>query len=140
MPPVTRPYSAGNAPVISLTELGKPRIERLAEDAEAFRQDDAVEAILQRIVLGADMQLAELILHDARRLQEDLVERVVVAAGHGRDGRFVDRIGRCAELSLDAAPRFIEFAGGDDNRLRAVVRSGHKPRRHKKDGAGGTGQ
>ena len=80
MPAVRLPYSAGRAPVISRTDFGQPRIERLAEHRNAFRQDDAVEPVLQAVMLAADMQLAEGILGHARRLQDHRIERRIVAA------------------------------------------------------------
>ncbi len=71
MPPVARPYSAGNAPVISSTDDAS-RGRGLAEDADAFGKYDAVEPELQGVVLAADMELAERILHHARHLQNEL--------------------------------------------------------------------
>jgi hypothetical protein len=49
--------------------------------------DDAVEAILQAVVLAAHMQLAEGILRHAGRLKDDLIEKIVIAAGLCLDGR-----------------------------------------------------
>ena len=85
MPAVRRPYSAGRAPVISSTLSGEARAQRLAEHAQALGQDDAVQAELQAVVLAADVDLAVGILGDARRLQDDLVERRVLAAGQRLD-------------------------------------------------------
>ena len=118
----------------------EPRIERLAKDAQTFRKNDAVKTILKRIVFGTDVQLAELVLHDARRLQENLIELAVVAARHGRDRCFVDRVSRSAELRLDARAGFVEFAGGDDDRLRRVIGLSISRAGDKKNGAGGAGQ
>jgi hypothetical protein len=56
------------------------RIERMAEHRNAFRQDDAVDAVLQAIMFAADMKLAEGILCHAGRLQDHLVEGRVGAA------------------------------------------------------------
>ena len=75
MPPVWLPYSAGRAPSISCTDFRQARIEGLAEHRNAFGQDDAVEAVLQAVMLAADMQLAEGILRHARRLQDHRIER-----------------------------------------------------------------
>ena len=71
--------------MISCTEFGQTRIERLAEHRNAFGQDDAVEAVLQAVVLAADVQLAEGILRHAGRLQDHLVEQRVLAARLGLD-------------------------------------------------------
>ena len=62
MPAVRRPYSAGRAPVIS-SIFGEARAERLAEHAQSFGQDNAVEAELQAVVLATDVQLAKAVLH-----------------------------------------------------------------------------
>ena len=58
----------------------QPRIQGLAEHRNAFGQDDAVEAVLQAVMLAADMQLAEGFLRHARRLQDHRIERGIVAA------------------------------------------------------------
>ena len=58
----------------------KPRIKRLAKTRDALRDDDAVEAILQAIMVAANMQLAEGILGGAGRLQNDLVQTIGLAA------------------------------------------------------------
>ena len=94
--------------MISCT-LCQPRIERLAEHRNAFRQDDAVDAVLQAVVLAADVQLAEGILRHARRLQDHLIEQRVVAAGLVLDVLGGDRVGRGAELGLDAVARFRQL-------------------------------
>ena len=80
MPAVRLPYSAGSAPVIRRTDSARRGIQGLAEHRNAFGQDDAVEPVLQAVMLAANMQLAEAILRHARRLQDHLVERGVVAA------------------------------------------------------------
>src|SRR6185312_7633324 len=45
--------------------LREARIQGLAEDGNAFRQDDPVDAVLQAVMLAADMELAEGILGHA---------------------------------------------------------------------------
>jgi hypothetical protein len=91
------------------------RIERLAEDADTFGDDDAVETVLQRIVLAADVELPETVLRDAGRLQDHLVEQVVLAAGRVLDILLRERIGRSARLRLDGVARRVEPLGGDDD-------------------------
>ncbi len=44
--------------VDQLDRFRQPGVQRLAEHADAFRQDDAVDAVLQVVVLAADMELA----------------------------------------------------------------------------------
>ena len=78
----------------------------------------------------ADMQTAvvERILVDARRLQDDLVHRIVVATRQGVDRLLSDGIGRGADLRLDIDTRCIEPLGGDNDfflrRTRGNVRGG----------------
>ena len=79
----------------------EPWTERLSEDAEALRQDHAVEAELQAVVLAADMELAKAVLRDAGGLQDHGVEGDILAAGRRLDGLGVDRIDRCAKAGLD---------------------------------------
>ncbi len=81
MPALRRPYSAGRLPVISLQRGDHARRQRLAEDADAVGQDDAVQAELQAVVVAADVQLAERVLRGIRHLQHHLVQLDVVAPG-----------------------------------------------------------
>ena len=46
--------------------IGQTGIEGLAEHRNAFRQDDAVQPVLQAVMLAAHMQLAETVLGHAR--------------------------------------------------------------------------
>ncbi len=91
----------------------QPGVERLAEDADALGKDDSVDPELEGIVLAADMQLPERILHNAWHLQHDLIEQRVVAAGGVFNILGGDRIGRCAELCLNTLARFGQARGGD---------------------------
>ena len=70
---------------------------------------------MQRVVLAADMELAEGILRHARRLQDHLVEQIVRTAGRGFDVLRGDGVGRGAGLRLDAVARRIQALGGDDH-------------------------
>jgi hypothetical protein len=109
MPAVRRPYSAGNAP-----------------DADAFRQDDAVQAILHVVVIAADMKLAEGILDYIRRLHDHLIQQRVVATGCRGDRGVIDGVGRGAGLGLYTGAFLIELLGGDhDRRQRHVL--GRRP-------------
>ncbi|MEJ0041376.1 MAG: hypothetical protein WDM81_03825 [Rhizomicrobium sp.] len=63
------------------------------------------------------MELPERVLRHAGRLEHDLVEQVVVAAGLRLDGLVGDGVGRSADLGLDAETRRIEPGGGHDHRL-----------------------
>ncbi len=104
------------------------RIERLAEHVDAFGKDDAVQAVLQAVVLAADVELAERVLRDVGCLQDDLIEQCVVAAGRGGNGSFVDGIGRSSRLGLDGGTGFIQpGCRNDDTRhfaRRAFARTG----------------
>ena len=70
----------GQGAVDQLDAFRQARIEGLAEHRNAFGQDDAVEAVLQAVMLAADMQLAEGILRHAGRLQDHRIELEIVAA------------------------------------------------------------
>jgi hypothetical protein len=107
MPAVRSPYSAGNAPVISVSEEISAG-QRLPEDADALGQDDAVEPVLQAVVLAAHVKLAEGILRHVRRLHDHLVEQRVVAARGRRDRGIIDGVGRGAGLGLDAGAGLVE--------------------------------
>ena len=109
MPAVRRPYSAGNAPVIRRT-VGQARIQRLAEHRNTLGQDDAVQPVLQAVVLAAHMQLAETVLRHARHLQDHGIELGVVAAGLGLNVLGVDGVGGGAGLGLDAVAAAASFS------------------------------
>ncbi len=98
-----------------LQRADEARIEGLAEHRDAFGDDDAVEAVLQAVVLAAGLQLAERILRHAGRLERDLVQQVVVAAGVVVDGGGGKRVGGGAGLRLDADAGGVEPGGGDDH-------------------------
>jgi hypothetical protein len=96
---------------------GQPRIERLPEHADSFGQRDAVEPILQRVVLAADVELTIGILRHAGHLQNDLIEQRVVAARRILDVLRGDGVGRSSNLGLNARPRVAEFLGRHDDGL-----------------------
>ena len=110
IPAVRKPYCAGSAPVISDTELASRVCKRLAEDVDPLGQDDAVEAELQIGVVAADMQLAERILGDARRLQQQSVERLIVALRLRFDRLPAEIVDAGAEARLDLAARDVELS------------------------------
>ena len=85
MPAVRRPYSAGKRAGDQLDLPARRGLSAWLNTLRALGQDHAVEAELQAVVLAADVQLAEGILRDARRLQDDLVERRVLAGGQRLD-------------------------------------------------------
>ena len=88
----------------------------MTEHADAFRQDDAVDAVLQSVVLAPDVKLAEGILRDLRHLQHDLVEQRIVPSRHLRNGRGVDGVGTRAGLSLYVRTHFVQVLGGHHDR------------------------
>ena len=83
----------------------RARIEDLPEALQAFRQLHAVDAVLQVPVLAADMDVAEAVLHHARRLQQHLVERLVGAARQRLDRAAIDLVLARPEPGEDALPR-----------------------------------
>ena len=87
-----RPYCAGRAPLTSEIEPMKPYRES-AEAGDAVRQKNAVDAILNIGVFVADVEIAarRRILRDARRLQQDLVERRIIPLRHRLDHGAVQR-------------------------------------------------
>ncbi len=79
---VFRRHRAGD----EVHRLDEARAEALAEKAHAVGNDDAVDAILDVEMLVADMDgaVGEIVLGDARRLQQHLVEAGVLACGWPR--------------------------------------------------------
>jgi hypothetical protein len=71
--------------------------QALAEKADAFGQDHAIDAVLHIGVVVTDMDLPEKILRHAWRLQQRLIERRILPAGLPRDCLLAQRIsgGRC---------------------------------------------
>ena len=47
----------------------------------------AVDAVLRDVIVVADAGLAETVLHDAGRLEQDLVELLIPLPGNGNRGR-----------------------------------------------------
>jgi len=90
--------------------VGKTRAEALAEIAQPDRERYSVDAELHRLHLVADMNAARRlgVLAHTRRLQENLVERVVLAAGLRLDRLPVYRVDRGADLRLDRGPGRLE--------------------------------
>ncbi len=91
----------------------QPRIQRLAEDTDAFGQDDAVQPILQAVVLAAHVELAERILGDVGRLHDHLIQQIVVAAGGRSNGRLIDDVGGGTGLGLDAVAGLVQVLCDD---------------------------
>src|SRR5208282_4428101 len=102
-------YDAGGAQAVlrgqrasnKLDVCRKARTERLAEAADSFGDDYAVDAVLQSVVLATNMDLAEGVLGDVGRLQKHLVEWVVLAARLRIDGFVRDVVGRGADTRFD---------------------------------------
>ena len=97
----------------------KRGVEPLPEEAHALGHDDAVDAVLHLEMLVADVDRAvgEIVLIDARRLQQHLVERQVLAAGQILDRLGREAVGRGADLRLDADARRLEPLGRDGDFL-----------------------
>ena len=93
--------------------IGEPGLQHLAEDVYSLGQDHPVQAKLQIGVIAADMELAERILGDARGLEQQPVERLVVALRLGLDGLSAEIIDAGAEARLDVLGGNIELLGDD---------------------------
>ncbi len=91
-----------------LQALDHVRIERLAEFADAFRQDDAVDAVLQIGMIAAHVDRAERILHDAGRLQQHLIERRRIAERQLLDRFLVDHVLARANAGRELVARLVE--------------------------------
>ena len=111
IPAVRKPYCAGRAPVINATELASRVCKRLAEDVDPLRQLNPVDAELQIGVVAADMDLAERILGNAGRLQQQLVQRLIVALRLGLDRLPAEIVDGGAEAGLDLLARDVELLG-----------------------------
>src|SRR6266404_3301933 len=89
---------------------GEAWTEALPKYADPFRQDDAVDAVLEVRVLVAHVDLTEGVLACPRCLQEDLIERQILAATRlTLDRPLRDRIGRCTDPRLDGDAGRIEL-------------------------------
>ena len=110
--------------------------QELAEARQAVRQLHAVEPVLQVAVVAAHVDLAETVLHHARRAQQHLVQGRVLAQRHVLDEGLGEVVDGGAETGLDGAARLVQpFRGdgdaeiGTDGRLRlALGKSGRSGR------------
>ena len=82
----------------------------------------AVEPVLQIAVISADVNLAEAVLHHARRPQQDLAERSVLSLGDVFDGGAAEIVARRPEARLDGAAFAVEALGDDVERHHRLVR------------------
>ena len=105
MPPVSSPYSAGSAPSFCLTVSASLGSSVWPNTADTLGQDNAVDAVLQLVVLAADMELAVGILRHVGHLQNDRVEQRIVATGLTLNVLGGDGIGGSAQLGLNAIAR-----------------------------------
>ena len=62
----------------------------MTKDADAFGQNNAVESVLQIVVIRPHVQLAEGILNDIRGLQQHLIELNILAAGDCGNRRTIE--------------------------------------------------
>ena len=105
--PILRRQRAGN----QRDGIGKPRLERLAEHVDPFRQLNPVQPILQIGVVAADMDLSKRILRDARCLQQQLVQGLVIALRLSFDRLPAKIVDGGAEPRLDLSARNVELLG-----------------------------
>jgi len=75
----------------------------------------AVQAVLHIGVLVADVHLAEAVLRDAGRLQQDLLQGRLVALGQGLDGAAVEAVHGGAKAGLDGGARRVQPLRGHGN-------------------------
>ncbi len=112
---------------------GQARAQGLAEHRKALGQDHVVQPVLHVGVVAADMQLAEGVLHHARRLQDHLVQRHVLAARQDVDHLLGQRIGGGAQRRLHHLARLVQPLGRHhhlgDARSAAAVGRGRRRRR-----------
>src|ERR1700691_6176720 len=110
--PVLRRQGAGD----QLDRAGEPCTEALAEEADAFRQQYAVDAVLHVGVLVADVELGVFgaVLVDAGRLQQHLAERGIGAAGQRLDRLAAEAVARGADIALDRADGADALRDDDD--------------------------
>jgi len=104
--------------------LGQARIEHLAEAAGAVGQDDAVDAVLDIVVIAADVQLALLVVGHARRLQQHMIEGRMVAFRQLLDGFFVEGVLAAAGGGRQLVARPLEAPGGDGDGLQLLAAQG----------------
>jgi hypothetical protein len=110
--------------------VGESRAQALAEEAQPRRQRYPVDAKLDGLHFVVDVDAAgrQSVLAYARRLQKDLIERVVRAPRLPVDPLAGDRVGRGADLRLDGGAGRLEPRGFDRHLLKRVW-SGARRRR-----------
>ena len=101
-----RRHSAGD----EIHRLDEAWAEALAEEAHPVGDDHAIDPVLDVEMLVPDVEgaVGEIVLGDAGRLQQHLVEPGILAAGHVLDGLVRKIIGRGADRRLDVLPRLVE--------------------------------
>ena len=105
--PVLRREGAGD----QRDRIGEPGLQRLSEEVDPLGQLNSVDAELQIGMVAPDMQLAEQILGHTRSLEQELIERRVVALWLGFDRLPAETIDRRPEARLDLVARDIELLG-----------------------------
>ncbi len=93
--------------------VGEPGLQRLPENVDALRQLNPVEAELQIGVVAAHMQLAKRILRNTRSLEQELVQRLIVALRLRFDRLPTEIVDGGAEVWLDLGTRDVELLGDD---------------------------
>ena len=92
------------------------------ETRRGLGHDHPVQAILQIAMLVADMDLAVAVLGHAGRLEKDLGQVAIGAAGLVVERGAVEMDVAGAERRLDRVPRAVELARRDDDFIRVDVR------------------
>jgi hypothetical protein len=105
--PVLRRKAAGD----QRHRIGKSSLQRLSEDVDPLRQLNSVDAELKIGMVVAHMELAERILRDPRSLQQEPVQRLVVALRLSFDRLPAEVVDGCAEAGLNLGARNIELLG-----------------------------
>ena len=93
--------------------IGEARLQRLAEDIDPLRQLHSVDPVLQIGVIAAHMDLPERILRDPRSLEQQLIQRLIVALRLRLDRLPIEIVDRGAKPRLNLLASNVELFGDD---------------------------
>lgn len=96
--------------------LDHPGIDFLAKTVESFRQEDAVDAVLDIAVVAADVHFPKFLLDHAGRLQQHLLKGGVFALTHQLNLGRIDRIGDGAQAGSYFLAGGIEISRDSNGR------------------------
>ena len=104
----TQPVLGRQCAVEQFHALDRACIQALAEAADGFGNDHAIDAVLQVGVIAAHMQAAVRILHHAGRLQQHLVHRRGRAERQLADRLLIDHVLAAAGFRRQRIARLIQ--------------------------------